>query len=269
VTIENFFYNHAVFTIEEFKQWKIAQGETGEEAFRKALKYYVKTGRLLRIRRKLYAVVPAGMPVAGFQPDSYLIAAKATEDSVLAYHTALALHGVEHSLSGHRIFLTCLKSQAFEEGNLWYRPVSPPSVLGDQALSFGVETIERQGVSIKVTSSFRTFVDVIDRIALSGGLEEVCRSLEKLMVLNIDSVVKYCLMLKNARLAAKVGYFLMQRDVGFAPTEEQIAPLLQAKPKSPQYLSTTMRKNCRLVKKWNLVMPEVLLERRWEEFNEY
>ena len=108
---------------------------------------------------------------------------------------------------------------------------------------------------------------MLDHIELSGGLEEVCRSVENIAVLNIDEVVSYCLSKNNARLAAKIGYFLEQRQGAFKVPENQIKKLLAAKPKSPQYLSKNLHKNCRLIKKWNLMMPTFVLNKEWEEPN--
>jgi len=43
---------------------------------------------------------------------------------------------------------------------------------------FGVETHERAGIPVRVTSPERTLVDVLDRPDLGGGWEEIWRSLE-------------------------------------------------------------------------------------------
>ena len=136
-----------------------------------------------------------------------------------------------------------------------------------ECLLFGTEIINRQGLDIKITNISRTFVDVLDRIDLSGGLEEVCRSIENIVILNIDMVIKYCLMLENARLAAKVGFFLERRKGVFAVTDKQLKALLAVKPCSPQYLSINLRNDCQYVKKWNLMIPKQLLNKTWEEPN--
>ncbi len=72
-------------------------------------------------------------------------------------------------------------------------------------------------------------------------------------------------MLKNARLAAKVGYFLEQRQDAFAVEDKQLKPLLDAKPKTPQYLSKAKHENVQLIKKWNIFMPLYVINQSWEE----
>src|ERR1035437_743445 len=60
--------------------------------------YYQRTGRLLRVRRGLYAVVPPGISPKDAPVDPYLLAANASKDAILAYHTALEIHGKAHSV---------------------------------------------------------------------------------------------------------------------------------------------------------------------------
>lgn len=263
---EQFFYEHPVFSYHEFEEWKAGHGTTNKTSLHMALRYYMQKGKLLRLRRELYAVIPPNLSPEDFHVDPYLVAAKVTDDSILAYHTALELHGLAYSSFEQFTFLTQHKIKSFEVAGQLYQPVMFASALTKQDTSlFGVESINRQGLDIKVASVSRTFVDVLDRIGLSGGLEEVCRSIENAAVLDVDMTINYCLIYQNSRLAAKVGYFLEQRQGAFAITEQQLKPLLAAKPCVPQYLSKDLNKNCRLIKKWNLMMPEYVLNKLWEE----
>jgi predicted transcriptional regulator of viral defense system len=268
MNIDCFFYEHPVFTYREFEKWKAKKGAIKDISLHTALLYYVKKGKLLHLRRALYVVLPPNATPETVQIDPYLIAGKAVEDSILAYHTALELHGVAYSSFEQFTFITQHKVKPFQLANQKYQPIAIPSILlKNKQNSFGVEVINRQGVDIKITNSARTFVDVLDRIELAGGIEEVYRSLENMVILNIDEIIHYCLMLKNARLAAKVGYFLEERKGAFAITDKKLRPLLAAKPKVPQYLSKGIQTNCCLVKKWNLMLPKSLLNRDWEEPN--
>ena len=120
---------------------------------------------------------------------------------------------------------------------------------------------------LSITNVARTFVDVLDRIELSGGWEEVVRSISNIAILNIDDVVTYCLLLNNRILAAKVGFFLEQRQGAFSVNPEQINVLLKLKPVSPQYLTDSTQPS-QWVKKWNLMVPLQILNQGWEELND-
>lgn len=120
-------------------------------------------------------------------------------------------------------------------------------------------------MTIQVTNLARTFVDVLDRIELSGGWEEVVRSISNMAVLDVDTVINYCLLLDNRILAAKVGFFLEQRHGAFTVSNDLLKPLLEKKPLTPQSLVSHEREGGKLIKKWNLILPLQVLKKSWEE----
>lgn len=266
MSMEQFFYEHPVFRHEEFTLIKSALGTMNPIAIKAALAYYVRLGRIKIIRRKLYAVVPPNQSVDSVFIDPYLVAAKATEDAVIGYHSALELLGVAYSSFGQLTYITQQKSKSFDFDGHRYQSVSSPVALQKkQAVDRYVDTINRQGVDIRVTNAARTFVDVLDRIELCGGWEEVYRSVSSLALLNIDQVIDYCLILDNARLNAKVGYFLSQRQDAFVVAEQQLAVLLARKPKVAQYIRGTATEQLQLVKPWNIYLPLSVINQSWEE----
>jgi len=266
MTVEQFFYEHPVFRHEEFALFKSTVGTINPISIKAALAYYVGLGRIKIIRRKLYAVVPLNQSVDSVLIDPYLVAGKVTEDAVIGYHSALELLGVAYSSFGQLTYITQQKSKSFDFNGHWYQSVSSPVALQKkQAVDIHVDTINRQGVDIRVTNAARTFVDVLSRVELCGGWEEVYRSVGSLAVLKIDQVIDYCLMLDNARLNAKVGYFLSQRQDAFAVTEQQLAPLLAAKPKVTQYIPGSTAEQFQLVKPWNIYLPLSVINQSWEE----
>lgn len=264
--IETFFYTHPVFRYEEFARWKTEQGTINPQAVHKALFYYTKTGRLLNVRRGLYAVIPPDGTSEQVSVDPYLLASKVSNDSVLAYHTALELHGVNYSIFAQFTFITSKKIKPFDFRGQLFQPVALPLALKKSGESnFGIEKIDRQGVAIQITSLARTFVDVLDRIELSGGWEEVIRSISNMASLDVNAVIQYCLILNNRILAAKVGFFLEQRQGALAISSEVLEPLLDKKPLTPQSLVSHDREGGQLIKKWNLILPLHVLKKSWEE----
>lgn len=263
-----FFYEHPVFRHEEFVAWKTQQKSLKAISINTALQHYLKEGRIISIRRGLYAVIPPNQTAETATIDTYLVAAKAATDSILAYHTALELHGAAYSTFSKSNYLTLHKNKSFEFHNQWYQATAHPLALKKSNLTTTeVQTINRQGLEIKITNQERTYVDIVDRIELCGGWEEVCRALNSLLIPNVDKVINYCLLLENDRLAAKIGYFLEQRQGAFKVSEKQLAPLLAAKPKTPQYAAKRGRDKFSLIKKWNLLLPSTVINQSWEEPN--
>ena len=265
MNIDSFFYEHPIFRLDELAAWKL-NNTCNKSAIQAQVQYYLNKGRLLLIKRELYAVVPPNAIPQEVSVDPYLIAAKIAPDGILGFHTALELLGSAYSAFGQFTYLSTHKPKSLEFQEQWFQPVVIPTALKrTNNILFAVETINRQGIDICVTSSSRTFVDVLHRVKLSGGWEEVIRSIGNMSVLNIEHVIEYCMILDNAILSAKVGYFLEQRQGAFAPTEAQLNRLLQHKPSAPQYLSKKTTEPCKLIKKWNIMMPISIIEKHWEE----
>ena len=70
------------------------------------LRYHVRAGHLLKLRRGLYTVVPAGADPGASPVDPCLLASRLAGDAVLGDHTALELYGKAHSVFREFHFLT-------------------------------------------------------------------------------------------------------------------------------------------------------------------
>lgn len=125
--------------------------------------------------------------------------------------------------------------------------------------------MDRSGMEVRVTSLERTMVDVLNRPDLSGGCEEIWRSLESVEFFDLDKVVEYALLLGNATTAAKVGFFLEQHREPLMVKEKYLKSLRSLRPRQPHYLDRDKRKSGRLVSGWNLVVPREVFERTWAE----
>lgn len=264
---EAFFGTHAVFTAEEFgaflaaRSGKRAEGAGGVRlaARQTLLRHHEGRGRIRRVRRGLYAAVPFGVADPEAAPvDAFLVASRLTDDAVLAYHTALAFHGVAHSVREERVVLSAHRAaRPLRFQGVTYRAALPPSALPPgEALSLGVETAERQGLTLRVTGMERTLVDALDRPALSGGWEEVWLSLTGLETyLDTELVLRYTLALGEATVAAKVGCYLESGRERLGVPGRVLDELRARVPRHPHYAERGRRAGARLVPGWNLLVP--------------
>src|SRR5687768_13629003 len=106
MTPKAFINQYPLFRFEEFRAAHQAGGDRSEQTTGTVLKQYVQSGRLINVRRGLYARVPEGMSADEFQVDPYLVASRLCSDSVIAYHSALQLLGKAHSVSRRITYLT-------------------------------------------------------------------------------------------------------------------------------------------------------------------
>lgn len=129
----------------------------------------------------------------------------------------------------------------------------------------GLREERRQGLVVRVTGYERTMVDVLDAPEHGGGWEEVWRSLESIEFFDLDFVVEYALRLGSALTIARVGFFLEQHEDALMVEERHLAALAQHRPTQPTYFERRRRKGGKLATRWDLIVPERVLERSWED----
>jgi len=263
---EKFFRLHPIFTREEFTAYLLSQGEVGARTEEALLAYYKKVGRLVIIRRGLYAIIPPGTDPDSYPIDPFLIAGKLRSDAVLSYHTALAFHGRAYSVQEYLTYSSTTPAPAFHFRSQVFRGVRFPSTLRKAGGEhFAVKSANRLGIDIRVTELERTLVDVLDKPRISGGWEEIWRSLEAIEFVDLEKVIHYTELLGNATTAAKVGFYLEQHRGALMVEESVLQKLEDSRPKQPHYLERQKRESGQLISRWNLVVPGEIIERRWAE----
>ena len=261
-----FFRQHPVFRGEELDRHLASGGQVGARTQEALLAYHTKTGRLVRVRRGLYAVVPPGADRDTYPVDPYLVAARLTSDAVLSHHTALEFHGRAYSIWRHVTYLASRPLQPLTFRSHVFRGAKfPEALVRAGAERFGVLTVEHTGMPLSIISLERTLVDVLDRPDLSGGWEEIWRSLESVEFFDLDKVVEYALLLGNATTISKVGFFLEQHREALMVEERYLEELRHRRPRQPHYFDRAGRGNGSLMAKWNLVVPMEVVERSWAE----
>ena len=262
-----FFAKHPVFKAAELRNFLQTEGSGNLQTCNSLLAYHRKRGRIVMLRKGLYAVVPVGSTQEALPIDPYVAAAKMAEDSVLAYHTALQYHGRAYSQLNRYTFLSAHRTrpvvlQGFDIRRVGY----PASLIRIHDEFNGVLTQERQYTKIRVTSLERTMVDVLDRPDLSGGWEETWRSIETIEYFETDKVIDYLHKLDNSTTAAKVGYFLERNREALMIEEKTLVALESYRPKRPHYFQKSKRSSSdKFIARWNLVVPGEIINKTWSE----
>lgn len=271
MNLTSFFEQQPVFTHEEYKQFLHSLGTANPNTQRELLAYHLKRHHILRIKRGLFASVPAPFRqvVDNFPVDPYLVAGRIREDAVIGYLSALDFHGVSYSLHHHYYFMSKSVIAPFEFNEDEFVCLSFPKALTErQEVNFEVLSVDRQGLNIHVTSLERTIVDVLDRPNYSGGWEEIWRSAEHISILNLDKMIEYANLLNNASTIAKLGFFLEEFKEQLLVDEGALSYLEAKKPTGIHYLERSKRESGKHIPRWNLVVPNYIIERSWEEPNE-
>ena len=261
-----FFRRHPVFTGEELAEHLNSGGEKGPRTQESLVAYHTGTGRLVRVRRGLFAVIPPGADSDTYPIDPFLIASRLTQDGVLSHHTALEFHGRAYSVWRHLTYMASRPLEPLTFRHHVYRGARFPEALVRAGKEqFGVSTAERAGMSLRVTSLERTLVDILDRPHISGGWEEIWRSLETVEFFDLDRIVEYVLLLRKAAAASKVGYYLEEHRESLMVEERHLKALRSRRPRQPHYVDRRRSGDGSLVAAWNLVVPNEVVERSWAE----
>lgn len=257
-----FFDTNPVFTHGEFVSWHTSGGRSVNTS-NALLQSHVGSGRLVRVRRGLYAAVQRGSGSV----DPYLVATKLADDAVVAYHGALQFHGRAYSLSRRFHYLTRSKARPFSFAGSDFVPVQVAKRLRARPdLGGGILEERHAGGTVRVTCLERALVDVLDAPDKGGGWEEVWRSLELVEFFDLDGVIEYTKRLGTAITAARVGFFLDQQREALMVDDQHLEDLRKLIPQGPCYLDPG-RLPGKLVPEWNLVVPEQILSRSWEEIS--
>jgi predicted transcriptional regulator of viral defense system len=207
-----------------------------------------------------------GAGATTFRVDPYLVASRLAEDAVVAYHSALQLLGKAHSQSQRLTYLTGRRAKPFSYQDTEFVPVLVPTALRKLPdLGGGLREERRQGLTVRVTGYERTMVDVLDAPQYGGSWEEIWRSLEGIEFVDLDFVVEYALRLGSALTVARVGFFLEQHKDELLVEDRHLEALRGRAPTQPQYFERRHRKGGKLLTRWNLIVPELILSRAWEE----
>jgi len=264
--LNDFFIKHPVFTLDEFKAFHVTGKNQSSRTAESALAYYCKTGKLQRLRRGLYAVIPTNADsVENFTPDFFLVASRLSKDAVLVHHTALEFHGRAYSVFNKFTYQTASANKLFSFYNYQFKAISVPAPLRKvKQANFGVINTEYKGLKVKVSSLERTMVDIFNRPIYSGSWEEIWRSLESVEFFDLDIVLEYVKLLDNATTTACVGFFLEQNKERLLVDNKYLDALRKRRPKQPHYFDRRQQQG-KLFKDWNLLIPEEILNKSWEE----
>lgn len=267
--LDDFFAIHKAFTFKEIESNLSNDQDSSAKSstLYNLITYHQKQGHILRIRRGLYYSIPKGTNPIHCPIDQFLVACKMAEDSVIAYGSALDLHGKLHSIQNRVVYLTKRRVMApFDFRDIKYQAVAIPSALKIVSQeTFGVQSIDRLGQPVFVTSLERTLVDVLDRPYLCSSWEEIWLSLESIEYLDMDQVLKYALLLANSTTIAKLGFFLETHREALMVPEHYLEELRKYCPAKPHYMDRNQNQSQKMIAKWNLIVPLSLINREWEE----
>lgn len=239
------FFAQKVFTFEEL--WQRYKKENTINSVRTLVRDAIRRSYIRSIKKGLYCILPQGATQENYIVDKYLVAAKLTSDSLIAYHSALELLGVAQSIFNTVFVLSQKRLATFE-----FQEVSFTTVTGP--FGFGETDVVRDGVTLHVTNRERTLIDCVDRLKYAGGLEECLKSIEVFPSVSFQNIESYLKKYHKLSLYSKIGFILSLFEKQWT-FPDKIKKNLKAKLTKKVYYLTDV-KDCQLNKEWNLMIPK-------------
>jgi predicted transcriptional regulator of viral defense system len=246
--------------------------QTGDRAVTDLLKYHLRAGNIRRIARGVFASVPKGFAPKGTPAtptvDRFLAASRLRIGAVIAYRSALELHGYGHPPTGANEVQLIAGGEPglLETADFACRFVSPPS---HHSLGEGVTAIDRQGLAVSVTTLERTLVDLFDRYDLAGDAEDFFRSLdvvaEREEPLDMEALVDFARQLNNASAAAALGYWLDRERNRFGVKSAAVLDLRSLAPRHPRYALGATPGRGLAATGWNVILPADIVKRYYDD----
>ena len=259
-----FFSAHPVFSRTEYAA---AVGRRPQDKVVTAmLTQHLQAGNIRRIARGVFASVPKHADAGKWSVDRFLAASRLRRGGVIAYHSALELHGYAYTEAHDVQVIARGEPGVFEAVGLTCRFVKPPRGLAQQdgTLADGVTAVDRLGLEVSVTTIERTIADLFDRYDLAGGAEELFNSLDLVARVDAAALVRYARALRNATAAGALGSWLEREQKRLGVSDAALGEFRTLMPSQPRYALGTKSGEGRTAKGWNVILPIDVVERRFE-----
>ena len=229
-----------------------------ENAAKEILRRYKKLNFISQVRRDLYVVTD--LPTKQSLASKYEIASYISPSSYLSYHAALEYYGL-----AHQVFYEIYISSKEEFRNFDYEGISYtfcPSKTGVGVTNPFTDSF------VKVTDLERTVIDCINRIDLSGGLEELVQCFAIITYVNENKLLHYLQQYNTKILYQKVGFMLryFQKEMRLSDSFFDVCKKNMSN--NTGFLTYKQESNT-YFKEWKLYAPENILSFLEQGGNDY
>ena len=229
------------------------------------LAQHLQAGNIRRVARGVFASVPKHADAGKWSVDRFLAASRLRRGGVIAYHSALELHGYAYT-EGHDVQVIARGEPGmFEAAGFNCRFIKPPRGLSQQdgTLTDGVTAVDRLGLEVSVTTVERTIVDTFDRNDLAGGAEELFNSLDLVARVDASALFGFARSLGNATAAGALGFWLERERERLGIADNALENLRMLKPTRARYALGAKSGEGRMARGWNVILPIDIVERHF------
>ncbi len=237
-----------------------------ERSITDLLSYHLRAGNIRRIARGLYASIAGNVAPGTLTVDRFLAASRLRGGAVIAYHSALELHGCAHSEANEVQVIADGEPGVFETTDFVCRFVS---FSGSTSPTEGLTTVTRQGLAVNVTTLERTVAHLFDRYDLAGGTDGLFQSLDLVAEANagmdIDALIGFAQRLGNSAAVGALGYWLQCERSRLGIEAAALEDLRAFAPRQSRYALGAVPGSGRAATGWNVILPADIVERYFDD----
>ena len=230
------------------------------------LAQHLRAGNIKRIARGVFASVPKHADPGKWSVDRFLAASRLRSGGVIAYHSALELHGCAYTEGQEVQVIAPGEPGVIETADFSCRFVKPSRGFAQEngSLDDGVTVVDRMGLDVRVTTIERTIADLFDRYDLAGGAEELFNSLDLVARVDAAALVRYARALDNATAAGALGYWLEREQDRLGVEAAALKKLHALAPRQARYALGAKPGEGRTAAGWNVILPIEIIEPLFE-----
>ncbi len=232
-----------------FTKAEIISNFSSNAQFNNWLKTRINNMSLARVRSGLYVSLDSMGQVSS---NKFEIASKIFPDSFVCYHSALEYYGIANQVFNNVYVGTSKRFSTFEFNRIEYECKIVNSYIQ-------VNNIVNENINI--TSLERTIIDCIDKIELSGGIEELLNAINQVRILNENKLIDVLKSYDKVFLYQKTGYILEQFKSELSLSENFFECCLNNLTNQVKYFLQNEYKDIIYNSKWKLMAPNNLKSR--------
>lgn len=245
-----FFSGHPVFRREDYA--RAVGRSSADPVVSSMLDQHLRAGNIEQIARAVFASVPPHADPSTWPVDQFLAASRLRADAVIAYHSALELHGCAYTVGAEVQAISKGEPGIFAANDFACRFVTRPKGFVTKR---DCTSIDRLGLEVRVTTLERTIADVFARADLVGGAEEILNSLALVPRIRIEPLLAAVRANGNSAAAGALGWWLEKDHKRLGVPTEALERLKALGPKHPQYVLGAKPGNAVSVGAWSILVP--------------
>jgi len=212
-------------------------------------------GRIERIERGKYMVIPLGAEKGKYTLNEFTLGNILVDPCIIAYWSALHHHGLTEQIP-LTVFIQTTSRKKKQDLKIFGIPYKIIRVKNEKI--FGTEKLWIDETEVMITNKEKTIVDCLDKPKYAGGIIEVVKALKENNI-DLEKIKEYAIKLGNSAVTRRLGYLCERLEIPIELDYNKIKKYLK-KVRNYIPLDTTMPLEGFKDTKWQVIV-------NWDEYD--